>query len=225
MRKAEWRSMLLTTSSLAAVVLGWSGAAEANSCSASNPATPFVNSGPIDCITFNDGLNHVGDVTNTSTGVITPPGLPGSPGVLTGIGVIGGSTLTGNIVNNGTITGSVEAGLNIGLNNAPSFLTGSVTNNGSITSAGFGIGVNGNVGGDVVNNNILNTAFSGIVVSGVGVVATVGGSVVNNGSITVTPTGGVTAFGINVFNASIAGSVVNTNSITMTGQTAIAVSN
>jgi hypothetical protein len=75
-RTEQCRRVLLATSSLAALVIGCNGAAQA-ACSVVNPATPYTNNGAIDCVTFNDNANHTGDVTNSSTGTITPPGFPG----------------------------------------------------------------------------------------------------------------------------------------------------
>ena len=53
--------MLLATSSLAALVLGWGGGAAAAPCVV-NPATPYTNNGAINCVTFNDNATHTGDV-------------------------------------------------------------------------------------------------------------------------------------------------------------------
>ncbi len=113
-------------------------------------------------------------------------------------------------------------------------MTGSITNNGSISGPGSGIAVFGNIGGSVVNNSSISTAYSAILISQRSIAPTFGnvaGSVINNGSITVTPANGVMSFGIGigVFTAGaaggahVAGSVVNNGSITMSGETAIAV--
>src|ERR1700731_2604441 len=139
-RTAECRRVLLATSALAALVLGWSGAAAAAPCVV-NPATPYDNAGAINCVTFNDNANHTGDVTNDSTGTITVLGLPGQFGQQTGISVFGaGTQITGNIINNGTIVNNniIHSGftaINVTGTNTGSPVTigGSVINAGTIT--------------------------------------------------------------------------------------------
>jgi len=237
-RTAECRRVLLATSSLAAIMLGWGGAAQA-AC-ITNPATPFTNNVAIDCVTWQDSLTHTGDVVNSSTGVITAPGGPGLIGLGTGISLFtAGTTINGNIINNGTITSvftnfnspingiGVSAGLNPG-----SLVTGSITNNNSIIVTGVGIYVGSDVGGSIINNKTMNTGWSAIQVTGTnsGTPVVIGGSVVNNGTITFTPHGTVNfpagdnpAHGIEVFVATVNGDVGNSGSITTLGQTGIVV--
>jgi uncharacterized protein with beta-barrel porin domain len=236
-RTAECRRVLLATSSLAAIVLGWSGAAAAAPCVV-NPATPYTNTGAINCVTFNDGANHTGDVTNDTTGTITVLGFPGQNGQLTGISVFGaGTTITGNITNNGTISGpsngQILQGIGVDAGVFPgSLVTGSITNNGTIDVAGIGMDIAGNVNGSVINNNIIHSGFNGIQVTGTnsGGTTTIGGSVINAGTITITlaptnqfPTANNQAVGMGVFESHISGDVSNSGSITTPGQTGVEV--
>jgi len=236
-RTAECRRVLLATSSLAAIVLGWGGSAAAAPCVV-NPATPYDNAGAINCVTFNDNANHTGDVTNDTTGTITVLGLPGQFGQQTGISVFGaGTQITGNIINNGTISapanGQIMQGIGVDAANFPgSLVTGSITNNGSIDVSGLGMYVGGNVNGSIVNNNIIHSGFTAINVTGTntGSPVTIGGSVINAGTITFTlaptlqfPSASNQAVGIGVSEAHVGGSVINSGSITTPGQTGVEV--
>jgi uncharacterized protein with beta-barrel porin domain len=243
-RTAEGRRVLLATSSLAALAVGWNGTAQA-ACSVANPPTPYNNSASIDCVTFNDGLNHVGNVTNTASGTITAPGIGGGgpPELNFGISLFmplnpgGTTTVTGDIVNNGLIT-SVFTNNNTPINGIGvsggllpgSVVTGSVINNNQITVTGFGFWIGSNVGGDVVNNKNTDTGWTAINVTGTnfGGKTTVGGSVINNGTITFTPHPSANPafeYGIGVLDATVKGNVSNAGSITTIGQTGIAIFN
>src|ERR1700690_1578076 len=65
MAQVEFRGALLTTSSALALILGI-GAAQAGPppapCAVNNTFTGLPNSGAINCVSFNDGANHTGDV-------------------------------------------------------------------------------------------------------------------------------------------------------------------
>jgi uncharacterized protein with beta-barrel porin domain len=229
--------MLLATSSLAAVALGWGGSAEAAPCVV-NPATPYTNTGAINCVTFNDGANHTGDVINDTTGTITVLGFPGQNGQLTGISVFGaGTTITGNITNNGTISGpsngQILQGIGVDAGGLPgSLVTGSITNNATIEVAGIGMDIAGNVNGSVVNNNTIHSGFNGLQVTGTnsGGTTMIGGSVINAGTITITlaptnqyPAADNQAIGMGVFETHVGGDVSNSGSITTPGQTGLEV--
>ena len=235
-RTAERRRVLLATSSLAAVVLAWGGAAEA-ACVV-NPATPYTNSGAINCVTFNDNATHVGDVTNDTTGTITVLGGAGPFGQATGISVFGaGTQISGDIINNGSISGPVNGqalqGIGVDAGVFPgSVVTGSITNNGTIDVSGLGIDVGGNVNGSIVNNNIIHSGWTAIQVTGTnsGSPVNIGGSVINAGTITFTlspttifPNASNAAVGIGVFEANVGGSVSNSGSITTPGQSGVEV--
>ncbi len=237
-RTVECRRALLATSSLAALVLGWGGSAAAAPCVA-NPATPYDNTGAINCVTFNDNANHTGDVVNDTSGTITVLGFPGNFGQLSGISVFGaGTQISGNIINNGTISGPVNGQILQGIGEDAgvfpgSLVTGSITNNGTIDVAGIGMDIGGNVNGSVVNNNIIHSGFNGMQVTGTntGSNVTIGGSVINAGTITITlaptlqfPGASNQAIGLGVFEANVGGSVINSGSITTPGQTGVEVS-
>jgi hypothetical protein len=79
MAQVEFRGALLTTSSALALILGI-GAAQAGPatpCAVNNTFAGLPNSGAINCVSFNDGANHTGDVINNNTGTITPTGTEG----------------------------------------------------------------------------------------------------------------------------------------------------
>ena len=202
------------------------------------PQRLTTNTGAINCVTFNDNANHTGDVVNDTTGTITVLGLPGQFGQQTGISVFGaGTQITGNIINNGTISapanGQIMQGIGVDAANFPgSLVTGSITNNGSIDVSGLGMYVGGNVNGSIVNNNIIHSGFTAINVTGTntGSPVTIGGSVINAGTITFTlaptlqfPSASNQAVGIGVSEAHVGGSVINSGSITTPGQTGVEV--
>ena len=121
-------------------------------CAVNNTFVGLPNNTAINCISYNDGANHSGNVVNQAPlGVIAPTHAyaPIAPGTATGISVIGhGTTLTGNIINSGTITNTLGSyGINIGggataasiFQGAGATLLGSITNSGTITSS---IGIN-----------------------------------------------------------------------------------
>ena len=226
MAQVEFRGALLTTSSALALILGI-GAAQAGpvtACAVNNTFAGLPNSGAINCVSFNDGANHTGDVINNNTGTITPTGTEGGPfpGTGSGISVLTtGTKLTGNITNNGSITGVNFAGVNVGggafgipptTQGAGATVTGTITNNGTISGPGSGILVRqSGVGGSIINNNGITVGNIGIGVTGIAAhLATVGGSITNNGSIV---SGGDGMF---VQFATVAGSYSNTNSISTT---------
>ena len=241
------RTTLLASSSALAIVMALDGAAAAQ-CASQNTA-PVTNTTPSNCITFYDGAAHTGDVINNST--LTPTGTysPGMPGTATGISVLKlGTTLTGNIINNGTINASTvpgkQYGINIGVGatnsvnqNAGAVLNGSITNAGTITgSSGIEIGGNSTLF-STATGSIINAAGGQINYTGVGIslgYATVGGSITNAGTISGTGTAGINVAWsnlggpgsgniVNATGAKIASSyigiVVNGNSGTATGAT------
>jgi uncharacterized protein with beta-barrel porin domain len=225
MRTVELRGALLTTSSVVALIVGI-GSAQAltMTCAVNNTFTGLPNSGAINCVSFNDGGNHTGDVVNNSTGTITPttPYPPINPGTSSGISVLGaGTKLTGNITNNGTITAPF-VGINIGAGShgippttvgVGATVTGTITNNGTITGPGSGIEVDqSSVGGSIINGKTISSSGVGIYVTGVsGHLSTVGGSITNNGTIVTQGHDGMF-----VQYTSVGGSFTNTNSIDTT---------
>jgi uncharacterized protein with beta-barrel porin domain len=230
MAQVEFRGALLTTSSALALILGIGSSAQAGPvpvapCAVNNTFAGLPNSGAINCVSFNDGANHTGDVVNNLTGTITPTGTEGGPfpGTGSGISVLTtGTKLTGNITNNGSITGVNFAGINVGggafgipptTPGAGATVTGTITNNGTISGPGSGIEViRSSVGGSVINNNAITTNGVGIVVSGVTAqLASIGGSITNNGTIVTQGHDGMF-----VQFATVGGSFSNTNSINTT---------
>jgi uncharacterized protein with beta-barrel porin domain len=250
MRAVELRRALLATSSIIGLVVGIGNSAQAAPCAVNNSFAGLPNTGAINCVSFNDGANHIGDVVNANTGTITPTGNEGGPlpGTASGISVVAaGTKLTGNITNNGTITASF-AGINVGGGafgttlGAGATVTGTITNNGTITnSTSFGIDiVKSNVGGSIINNNMITSQDVGINLFGTsGSPNTVGGSVINNGTINLTAsddgmaaqffniagsfsnTGTINAIGgsaaLSVARGSVAGSITNSGTINATG--------
>ena len=170
MTRLGLRGGLLATSSLVALVIGLQGSAEAAACHYNNVAGGVDNTTAQDCIAYNGGGAFTGNVTNEATGSLTttaPEGGP-LPGTASGISVLApGTTLTGNIVNKGTITSNF-VNINIGTGNfgtpptspgAGATLNGSITNSGSLN---VGVGSSGTTGislsgtGSVVTGSITN---------------------------------------------------------------------
>jgi uncharacterized protein with beta-barrel porin domain len=223
MMRVELRGGLLATSSVVALIVGI-GSAQAGPCAVNNTFAGLPNSGAINCVSFNDGANHTGDVVNNTAGTITAttPYPPTNPGTSSGISVLGtGTKLTGNITNNGTITAPF-VGINIGAGShgippttvgVGAAVTGTITNNGTITGTGSSIEVDqSSVGGSIINNKTLSGSGVGIYVTGVaGHLSTVGGSITNNGTIVTQGNDGMF-----VQFATVGGSFNNTNSINTT---------
>jgi hypothetical protein len=170
--RSQKRAILSATSALA-LLAGIGGNAWA--CSPmSGSFTFFTNTGTTDCLNFNGATVH-GNVSNSSTGVIGPPGAPapaslvinnstingslsnsghinasgGTPG---GISVTGGSVITNGIINNitGTIGVNASGPSAFGIQVSQSSFSGGITNNGVINvtnSSGSAVGIQ--VGGGV----------------------------------------------------------------------------
>jgi hypothetical protein len=160
---------------LATAVIGHA----AHAAGATNPPTPFTNSGTLDFITFNDNLTHVGSVINTASAIIN------GTGALQGISVVGATVLQGDIVNNGLITSTSSPAFSIG-----GTVTGSVVNNGNVSVNGagasdaFGIAFNGTVNGGIVNNGAFSVSSSGSH-SSLLLQGSATGSFTNNGNISI----------------------------------------
>ncbi len=238
MARLGLRGGLLATSSVVALVIGLQGSAEAAACHYNNVAGGVDNTTAQDCIAYNGGGAFTGNVTNEATGSLTttaPEGGP-LPGTASGISVLApGTTLTGNIVNKGTIT-SNYVDINIGTGNfgtpptspgAGATLVGSITNSGSLlvgagSSGTTGISLNGT--GSVVTGSItndINGTISGEVGIGVTGGAHLGGSLINDGMINLALGHG---FEINT-GATIAGNVTNsaTGKIITTGSAGMSI--
>ena len=232
------RGGLLATSSLLALVIGLHGSAEAAACHYNNVAGGVDNTTAQDCVVYQGGGAFTANVTNEATGSLTttaPEGGP-LPGTASGIGVLTpGTTLTGNIVNKGTITTNF-VNINIGTGNfgtpptspgAGATLNGSITNSGSLL---VGVGSSGTTGislsgtGSVVTgsiNNDINGTIAGEVGIGVTNNAHLGGSLINDGKLNLSLGHG---FEINT-GATIAGNVTNsaTGTITTTGSAGMSI--
>ena len=238
MTRVGLRGGLLATSSLVALVLGLQGSAQAAACHYNNVAGGVDNTTAQDCIAYNGGGAFTGNVTNEASGSLTttaPEGGP-LPGTASGISVLApGTTLTGNIVNKGTITSNF-VNINIGTGNfgtpptspgAGATLNGSITNSGSLlvgvgSSGTTGIslsGTNSVVTGSITND--MNGTISGEVGIGVTGGAHLGGSIINDGMINLALGHG---FEINT-GATIAGDVSNsaTGKIITTGSAGMSV--
>ncbi len=242
MSKVGLRGTLLATSSALALVIGAEGSAFAQ-CFYNNQAGGVDNTTARNCISYNSvspGSPFSGNVINDTTGTLTPTGVytgghgTNLPGTASGISVLGsGTTLNGNIINNGTINTTMQTGgqgaINIGggesdpgpTSGAGATVVGSITNNGTITGLATGINVVGNgtsVTGAITNNHIITDSNVGI---SVGNNASVGG-ITNAGAIT------STLAPISVSEATVAGSIINTNTgklTATTGTVGIAVAN
>jgi outer membrane autotransporter protein len=226
MKPVRLRGTLLATSSALALIVGIGGSARAvpPSCAVNNTFAGLPNTTAINCISFNDGASHTGDVTNANNGTITAvhPYPPVHPGTSTGISVVRpGTTLNGNIINNGSISApqygiNVGAGATIGnIQGAGASLVGSITNNGTITGGGGGgiIVRQSSMTGSITNgvNGSINTTNVGIVVTGVsGTLASVGGSITNSGTLTIANNDGMF-----VQFATVGGSISNAGSISV----------
>ena len=218
---------LLATGSLLALIVGMEGSAQAAACSRDNVSPPIDNVAASDCITFHGGGAFGGNVVNDVGGTLTPTGVytgghgTNLPGTASGISVLGsGTTLTGNIINNGTIDTTLQTlgqgAINIGggefnpgpTSGAGASVVGSITNNSTITGPATGVNVDGN--GTSVTGSITN-ATNGTITStgGVGIAVTnnarVGGSIINDGMINVSTYHGIE---INT-GAIITGNVIN----------------
>lgn len=221
----------MTTSTLATMMVTLEGSAAAQCTFQNNNgvAGTLTNSTPSSCITYFDGTNHTVNVTNNSTLTTTHPYPPAIPGTSTGISVLkSGTTLTGNILNSGSII-APNAGINIGdgatggsNSNSGAVLIGSITNSGTITSA-VDIFVEGNSNVlSTVTGSIINAASGLILDTNVGIDlgnATVGGLITNAGTITSTGSSAINVFDSNLGSAGTPGSgnIVNATGVHITG--------
>ncbi len=238
MARVGLRGGLLATSSVVALLIGLQGSAEAAACHYNNVAGGVDNTTAQDCIAYNGGGAFTGNVTNEASGSLTTTAAEGGPlpGTASGISVLTpGTTLTGNIVNKGTITTNF-VNINIGTGNfgtpptlpgAGATLNGSITNSGSLlvgvgSSGTTGIslsGTNSVVTGSITND--INGTISGEVGIGVTGNAHLGGSIINDGMINLALGHG---FEINT-GATIAGNVTNsgTGKIITTGSAGMSI--
>jgi hypothetical protein len=229
MKQGRLRGTLLATSSALALVVGMEGAAQATPppCAVNNTFVGLPNTTTINCISFNDGASHTGDVTNAGNGTITAthPYAPVNPGTSTGISVVrSGTTLNGNIINNGSIS-APQDGINVGggattggTQGAGASVVGSITNNGSITaSRGIELSKSSSLTGNLINNGSINYTDSGINLNAtVSTAGTLTGSIINAG--TLSGIGG----GIGVQEYTVTGSITNTVNGTITATAAFA---
>jgi hypothetical protein len=227
--KRNWlhRSLLATTSVVA--LMGALDRPAAAACSFNNLNGAIDVTSPSDCISYNLGGTFTGSATNDSTLTPTHPYPPLTPGTASGISVVGlGTHLTGDIVNNGTISSSAWTAINIGGGawgspptnvNAGATLTGSITNNG-IVNGGLGISVVGSTVTGAINN-----AGQGVIQStNVGINLTNGanvGSIVNNGTVNINANDD-----IYVDASTVTGSITNNKTLTtVSGSAGIVIAN
>ena len=227
------RGTLFATSSALTLIVAADQAAVAQ-CFYNNQAGGVDNTTAQNCISYNSvspGSPFSGNVVNDTTGTLTPTGVytgghgTNFPGTASGISVLGsGTTLTGNIINNGTIDTSLQTGgqgaINIGGGEfdpgptlgAGASVVGSITNNGTITGPATGINVvASSVTDAITNNHIITDSNVGIYVANT---ASVGG-INNAGTIT------STLAPIAISDATVNGNVVNssTGKLIATGAT------
>jgi hypothetical protein len=169
-----------------------------------------TNSGAINCINIS-GATVTGNVTNTSTGVITASG-PSTP-TSNGITISGGS-IGGDVVNAGQITASV-GGIAIA-----SPVSGRIINSGTISGVSQdGIVISANVSGGISNSGRISTgsaALAGIMIQA----GAFAGGISNSGTIS------AGQFGILVlFPDSFAGGISNTGTISGANGIAVATFN
>ncbi|HEX3915994.1 MAG TPA: hypothetical protein VHW60_01560, partial [Caulobacteraceae bacterium] len=157
-RAARRLGLLFATASALAIA----GAASAQ-CVV-NPTTPYTNTGALNCLVFDDGAAHTGDVTNAASGTITSS-------TIDGVSVYANTTISGSIVNNGTITIAESM---------PSLRLKGLL----IQSATVGVNLvnTGNVTASDLDVELIN--------------ATIGGAINNSGNLTGTSTGGSGGIGI-----------------------------
>jgi hypothetical protein len=136
----------------------------------------IINSG---AITLNESATTT---TTTSTGVITGPFATGSNRY--GVRVTGAGTLTGDIINTGTITVQGEDSAGVSLESA---LSGALTSSGAISAAGsrsYGIHTTGAVGGAVTLAGSVTAAGQGAQAVSIG--GDVGGGLIVESAVSAT---------------------------------------
>jgi len=157
-----------------------------------------------------------GGITNNTGGIIQ--GSAPTSGY--GIYLTNNSDISGGITNNngGLIQGSGTIG--IGIFATSSTITGGIVNSGTIrgTGASFGIGIGlaNSIAGGITNNN--GGLIQGSGTTGAGIFAnssTITGSIVNSG--TIRGTGASFGIGIGLVNSDISGGIVNSGTIQGTG--------
>lgn len=178
----------------------------------------ITNSGTINVGSGGEGISItqdskiVGDIWNTSTGVIDADA--------NGKGIYlnsnsAGNAITGNIKNDGTITSGSDA---IYLNHSSSTIAGSILNTGRIESEiyGSGIDINGLTLTGSINNSgqVISHGFGqdAIYVSGSG---TISGDIINSGSILAKEraSDGNGGSGIEISNGTLTGTIINSGTI------------
>jgi outer membrane autotransporter protein len=228
--------ILLTTSSVAAVVAATSHPAQAACTTVTNTAGNYNVVGSPTCVILN-GATVTGDVVNTVTispgeagntfGIKLQSGTVGGAVVNTGtisLTVNGGAgilispsgtlTLTGGVTNTGTITSSGTTGRGIAVLSDPTF-TGGITNSGTISTRSNAIRVDtvSTFSGNISNSGSLSITLNTVAALFVLNTTTFAGSIANSGTIT-TPTG-PNPLGIRVSNVgTITGNVTNSGTIT-----------
>jgi autotransporter-associated beta strand protein len=216
---------LLASTSVAALLIGGAPAAWAGCAVIQNggSASSVSNSSPAgDCIVVEGSASVSGNVTNTTSGILTAHGgsAPSRTGVTITNSTVGGdvlnagrisasssgvvvgqATVSGGISNSGTISAGatgVRIGAKLVTNAAPftqSSFGGGISNSGSLTAGGNGIWVGGVAG----ISSTRNGAFAALTLS------TFSGGITNSGSLT--------AGGNGIFVGGIAGNVYDTVTI------------
>jgi autotransporter-associated beta strand protein len=208
--KRGLRTALLAAGSVLAVGMAMGGRAEAAAvCSVqTNPALPYTQAGNT-CVTFTATPSGSGAVTNNGTVNATGASNPSA----TGVSVMTGATVNGDIVNNGAITGN-----NYGVLVNGGSVTGAITNATSATitansgdhSEAIYVSGPGASVGSITNKGTLN---GGIFLTGAAATGTTIGAVTNNGTINAGIGAGNFGADINVSEVTINGDVSNTGTL------------
>ncbi len=181
----------------------------------------IINSVTLDYIAVAGG-GTIGNITNTSSGVINGTALPlvktNCCGLIWSADLsVDASTVTGNITNDGSINrpaGDVDVGAIIIAN--ASTVGGNVVNNGQITitatdrAAGILNDVPSTITGSIINSGTITTTGTSNLAYGIAQLGSVSGSISNTGTINTTGN----SYAYSIFNVgSIGGNLTNSGAI------------
>ncbi|MGC2122020.1 MAG: autotransporter domain-containing protein [Xanthobacteraceae bacterium] len=193
------RGLLLASSSLVALLIGGGAPSAYAACLTQNGGTVASvsnSSATGNCILVENSALVTGNVSNTSTGVLTANG--GAPPTSTGI-TITNSTIDGTVTNSGTIKANAQ-GILVEDNAA---VLGGISNSGTVSASLFGLIIGGSVasttvstfGGGITNSGTISSANRAAIAIGGGllsgsqsiVVSNFSGGISNSGAVLSTP--------------------------------------
>jgi outer membrane autotransporter protein len=235
MERRTLAEFLFATTSVAALLLA-TGVQPAHAvvpCSSNtvgNTSSPTVNSGAIACIAI---TGSAVSLTNTASGKIGPSTTPGTPVLISG-----GATLSGGVLNAGTITASGTSDFFESMD-IDGFVGGTVSNSGTITATAasgvstataIGIHIGNTLLGGLVNSGTIAASASStgagdcahayaitidndLLIGGISNSGTVTASAISSGS-------SAAAYGLTGFSSVFDGPIVNTGTIAATASAA-----